>query len=372
MPGKRVVVIGGQAFSLVNFRSELMQDMQACGCEVYALAPEIDADSRQKLESHGIRPVEISLSRTGLNPFKDILDIVKLWRTLSRIKPDVVFSIAIKPVIYGSWAALLSGVPKRFALIPGLGYAFSAEVQGRWLIGRAVRMLYRFAICFDHGVLMQNQDDAREFVAGKIVSRDKILAIHATGVNLETWTQAPVSGDRVTFLIAARLLPEKGIRYFVEAARRIKADHPEARFVVLGGLDANPSAIGIDEMKGWVDEGVIEWPGHVVARPWIEECSVFVLPSFYREGVPRSIQEAMATGRPIITTDWIGCRETVVDGDNGFLVPPRDVDALADAMRRFIDQPELIETMGARSRALAEERFDVRLINKDMIARLGL
>src|SRR5690606_27454200 len=146
------------------------------------------------------------------------------------------------------------------------------------------------------------------------------------------------------------------------AARTIKARYPEVRFILLGGLDTNPGGISAAEVHSWVEEGLLEWPGHVNVKPWFEQMSVYVLPS-YREGVPRSTQEAMAMGRPVITTDAPGCRETVEHGVNGFLVPPRDVEALVGAMERFIKEPALIETMGKESRRLAEERFDERKVN---------
>ena len=150
---------------------------------------------------------------------------------------------------------------------------------------------------------------------------------------------------------------------YAEAARRVKAKYPTARFVLLGGLDPNRGGLGRAQVQAWVTEGLLEWPGHVEVKPWLAQASVYVLPSYYREGVPRSTQEALAMGRPVITTDAPGCRETVVDGENGFLVPVRDVEALAERMIRFIEEPALIETMGQASRRLAQERFDVRRIN---------
>ncbi|HEX4297809.1 MAG TPA: glycosyltransferase family 4 protein, partial [Devosia sp.] len=197
-------------------------------------------------------------------------------------------------------------------------------------------------------------------------------AVAGTGVDLAQWVALPPVTAPLTFTLAARLIREKGIEDFVEAARRIRRDDPRVRFVLLGGIDDNPGAIGRQAVQSWVDEGVVEWPGHVDVRRWLAETSVFVLPSVYREGVPRSIQEAMATGRAIITTDSPGCRETVVDGQNGFLVPPRDVAALAAAMQRFVATPDLVARMGRESRQLAEARFDVRKINRTLIEAMGL
>jgi glycosyltransferase involved in cell wall biosynthesis len=173
-------------------------------------------------------------------------------------------------------------------------------------------------------------------------------------------------------MLMARLLREKGIYEYVEAARAVRQQHPHARFLLLGGTDPNPGALTREEVAAWVAEGVVEWLGHVDnVRPWIASTSVYVLPS-YREGKPRSTQEAMAMSRPVITTDAPGCRDTVIEGVNGFLVPVRDSAALADAMMRFIDQPELIPRMGRESRRIAEERFDVHRINRVMLVEMGI
>jgi glycosyltransferase involved in cell wall biosynthesis len=176
----------------------------------------------------------------------------------------------------------------------------------------------------------------------------------------------------VTFTLVARLLGEKGIREYVAAARQVKARHPEVRFLLLGWIDSTPSAIGEAEVASWVADGIVEWPGYVDVRPWLAQTSVFVLPSYYREGVPRSTQEAMAAGRPVITTDAPGCRETVVAGENGFLVPPRNVDSLVTAMLYFVENPQQVRIMGRNSRRLVEERFDVRAINERMLSAMGL
>lgn len=219
---------------------------------------------------------------------------------------------------------------------------------------------------------MQNRDDAREFLDGRFLRADQLLGIYPTGIDLREWSPDPAVVEPITFVLAARLLRAKGIGEFVEAARVLKDEYPAARFVILGGLDPGPTGILAAEMASWTRQGLIEWPGHVDVRAWLPQASVFVLPSRYREGVPRSIQEAMAKARPIITTDTPGCRETVVEGRNGFLVPPGDVQALAAAMRKFIENRRLIESMGRESRRLAEERFDVVAINRGLLSAMGL
>ena len=373
---KKIAIIGSQAFVLLNFRGPLIQEMVERDLEVYALAPDYDNETREKVRKLGAKPVQYRLSRTGLNPFRDALNFLGLIATLRRIRPDVTFSYTIKPVIYGTLAAWIVGVPRRFAMIEGLGYAFTApgerEEMKRRVVRTIARFLYKLALRRATKVFFLNPDDLNEFVQKRLVYSERVFLLGPIGVDLRAFTPAPPVSEPITFVLAARLLWEKGVLEFVEAARRIKAKYPDTRFIVLGGLDTNPGAISGKEVEGWVMEGLIEWPGHVAdVRTYLAQASVFVLPS-YREGVPRSIQEAMAMARPIITTDAPGCRETVIPGVNGFLVPVRDVDALVSAMERFINEPELIERMGKESRRIAEERFDVHKINRVLLEAMGL
>jgi len=350
-----------------------MQAIKAYGHEVSALAPDFDDETRSELRAIGVQPVDISLSRTGMNPLRDLRDIIGLHAHMRRLKPDAVLAIAMKPAIYGILAAAIAGLPRRFALIAGLGYVFS---EGRSLRDRIVQMisrqLCRLALRRAEVVFVQNPDDADELAALDIVWRDRIVRVNGTGVDLIAWPQMDLPPPPVTFALVARLLAEKGVREYVAAARRVKARHPEVRFLLLGWIDARPSAIGEAELASWVADGVVEWPGYVDVQPWLAQTSVFVLPSYYREGVPRSTQEALAAGRPVITTDSPGCRETVIPGENGFLIPPRDVDSLAIAMLHFVENPQQVCVMGYNSRRLAEERFDVRAINERMLSAMEL
>lgn len=368
-----VAIIGAQARYLVNFRGPLMQAMKAYGHEVSALAPDFDAETRSELSAIGVAPIDISLSRTGMNLLVDFYDAVRLYRTMRRLKPDVLLGSSIKPIVYGLVAAAMAHVPRRFALVSGLGFVSSEARSLRDRIVRTTaRQLYRIALSRADTVFVQNPDDTDELVARGMVARDKVVQVNGTGVDLDAWPLVDLPGPPVTFALAARLLAEKGVREYVAAARRVKAKHPEVRFLLLGWIDSNPSAIGEAEVTSWVDEGVVEWPGYVDVRPWLAQTSVYVLPSYYREGVPRSTQEALAAGRPVITTDSPGCRETVISGQNGILVPPRDVDSLVSAMLYFIENPQEISVMGRSSRRLAEERFDVNAVNERMLSAMGL
>jgi glycosyltransferase involved in cell wall biosynthesis len=368
-------IIGNAAGPIIGFRRPLIEAIiVARGHAVFALAPDYDEASRAKVRAIGATPVDFALSRTGLNPLGDLKGLASLFAALRALKPHTVLAFGIKPAIYGPIAARLAGVPARFALITGLGYAFTDNGRvglKRRLIGAAARLLYRLGLASVERVFMQNPDDADDFVALRIVPRKKVVTVNGTGVELDAWPAMPPVTTPVTFLLAARMLRDKGIVEFVDAARMVRGQRPDVRFVLVGDIDKNPESIGRGQLDDWVQSGVVEWPGHVDMRTWLAQASVFVLPS-YREGVPRSTQEAMAMARPVITTDVPGCRETVIDGRNGFLVPVRDADALAAAMLKFIDQPELIATMGQESRKLAEEKFDARRVNAVMIEAMNL
>ena len=353
----RFAFITSQAFSVSNFRGPLIKDLVSRGIEVLAIAPDYDEETRASVNALGAVPIDCSFSRTGMNPFSDGLDTLRLAMLLRRLKPDLTLVYFIKPVIFGTLAAWLAGVPRRVAMIEGLGYVFtsstSREPMRRKVLRSLVSRLYRFALARAEKIFFLNSDDIDQFVGADLVQESKVINLGGIGVDLAEWPFMEPVTQPVTFLLAARLLREKGIVEYVEAARLVKTRHPEIRFVLLGGIDPNPGSLGQLEVKAWVAEGLVEWPGHVAVKPWLAQTSVYVLPSYYREGVPRSTQEAMAMGRAVITTDSPGCRETVQEGVNGFLVPVRDVSALANAMLQFVETPGLIETMGLASRRMA-------------------
>ena len=372
----RICIIGNQAFSLLNFRGLLISDMAAKGHEVLALAPDYEEKTRNEVRALGAEPFDFSLSRTGMNPGRDVTDMLRLTFLLRQLKPDITLGYAIKPVIYGTVAAWLAGVPRRIAMIEGLGYVFTpSEGEGtfkRRALKSVVSLLYAVGLRKADLVFFLNKDDINEFSKKRLVVTTKAFLLGGIGIDLIEWQPLPSVIDPVTFILVARLLKEKGIVEYAKAARIIKLKYPDTRFVLLGGLDSNPGALSREEVDTWTGEGILEWPGHVPdVRLWAAKSSIFVLPS-YREGVPRSTQEMMAMARPVITTDAPGCRETVVDGENGFLVPMRDAEALAAAMERFILNPSLIETMGKASRIIAEERFDVKKINQVILKEMGL
>ena len=368
----KIVIISHYSPSLINFRGDLIRAMVKLGHKVICLGPE--AGFEQPLQELGADYRQIPLHRTGLNPLKDVKTLFSLRKVLKEIKPDIVFSYTVKPIVYGSIAAHMAGVRRMYALISGLGYVFIGQTFKQRLLTQIVAFLYRRGLKYNQVVFFQNPDDLHLFVSKSIVPKTaKPVLVNGSGVNIEKFAFAPPKLSPVTFLLIARLIKDKGILEYVESARLLKQKYPDARFQLLGPLDINPAAITQEQLERWTKEGIIEYLGKTNdVRPYIADASVFVLPSFYREGTPRSVLEAMSMGRPIITTDAPGCRETVIDGRNGFLVPVKDVDALKSAMEKFILEPDLISQMGKQSRIIAEEKYDVRKVNRAILQEMGL
>lgn len=370
----KVVVIGSLAESLVNFRGPLFKAMVKRGHHVIACAPEISWEISETLGEMGVTCQTIYLNRTSLNLLKDLNTLFSLIRLFRKLKPDVVLNYTIKPVIYGSIAAKINRVPQIFSMIEGLGYAFTdteAEFK-RICLQRGLVGLYTLSVRMNTAILFSNPDDWALFVQKKMLSSPEQGVVHnGMGVDLDYYAPTPFP-EKLSFLLIARLLKDKGLREYANAARIIKQRYPDITFRLVGWLDENPASISQQELDAWIHEGVIEYLGKLSdVRPAIAASSVYVLPS-YREGTPRTVLEAMAMGRPIITTDAPGCRETVKNGENGFLIPVKDVSALVAAMERFIQSPELIESMGKASRKIAVEKYDVHKVNAVILEAMGL
>jgi glycosyltransferase involved in cell wall biosynthesis len=375
-PIRSIALISSSAQSLTNFRGPLIAALAGAGVKIWALAPDFDAGERAKMAALGAEPIDISLDRAGMRPLRDLADLRGLTSTLRRLRPDATFAYFIKPVIYGSLAARRAGVPHRFALMAGMGYAFTPGEGGggvkRALLRRVAAGLLRRGLGACEAVFFNNGDDLAQLAGAGLIDPAKGVVLGGTGVDLTHFAAAPLVTQPLRFLMIARLLREKGVAEYAEAARIVKAAHPEVEFHLAGDVDVNPGALTREEVAGWQAEGLLHWHGHVAdVRPLIAASSVYVLPS-WREGKPRSTQEAMAMGRPVVTTDAVGCRDTVEEGVNGYKVPVRDPASLAAAMLRFVETPGLVAEMGAASRRMAEEMFDVDRINARILAEMGL
>lgn len=368
----KVLLIAGLAESLINFRGPLIAALIAKQAQVHVAAPNLDAEhaANAKLTALGCQVHSISLARAGRNPLADIRTFVSMLKLMLKVRPEVVLAYTIKPVIYGMLAARLMGVSKRFALITGLGYAFQASSKGN--LQQLVQYLYKLALKCTDKVFFQNPDDQLLFKELGLLNGVSSVVVNGSGVDLNYYAAQPMVSDVPKFLMVARLLGDKGVREYAQAAMQLKAQNPTAVFQLAGWIDENPNAVAQQELDAWVNSGAIEYLGKLEdVRPALAECSVYVLPS-YREGTPRSVLEAMATGRAIITTDAPGCRETVKHGVNGLLVPIKNVSALVDAMQICIDQPLLVEQMAQNSLQLVREKYDVNKVNIHMLDEMGV
>jgi glycosyltransferase involved in cell wall biosynthesis len=368
----RIVVVGPLAASVYRFRAHMMKAMVDAGHDVLAVAPDDDPDIRSSLADMGIDYATVRMSRTGLNPIADLLTTVALTRTLRSRHADVILAFGAKPVVYGLAAAVLSNVSIRAAMITGTGSALlGGDSLARRSVSRALRIMYRGALRHAHVIYFQNGDDERLFRSLHLIGdRPRIVRIEGSGVDLDHFAVAPFPSAPVTFLMIARLIRDKGVVEYADAARSVRRVRPDLRFKLLGGLDSNPTGISSRQLKAWQDEGAIEYLGSAVdVRPALASAHVFVLPS-YGEGMPRAVLEAMSMGRPILTTDVPGCRETVRPSINGYLVPPRSPDALAEAMHVMAGEAERLDEMGRASRSIAEERFDVHEVNRRILDSL--
>ena len=367
------LLIGGFAESVVRFRGHLIQTLIARGFEVHVAAAGImDAEMvRASLQSMGAIPHSIGLVRGGTNPGSDVRGFIDLVRLIRRIRPHVVLGYTIKPVVYGMMAARLCGVPRRYALVTGLGQVFHQSVS--WRTRWAAHGLYRVALRQARCVILQNPDDLAYLLQrGVLTDTIRSVVVDGSGIDTEEYVQEPLPAQP-SFVMISRLIGSKGVREYAAAAAAVRRLRPQVTFRLVGWIDEGPDAITTAELRQWQDEGCVDYVGRVTdVRPVLSATSVFVLPSVYGEGVPRTILEAMAMGRAIITTDWPGCRETVRGGENGILVPPRDVEALVEAMLRLIDAPDLVAQMGSRSRQIAVERYDGRRVTRAMLDAMDI
>lgn len=369
---KTVLVLGAHPDSLLAFRGPLLRAMVARGHRVIACASSASATVRDRLADIGVRYVDIAFQRTGLNPLHDLATVRTLIELMRAERPEMVLAYTIKPVVYGGLAARMTGVPAFFAMIEGVGYAFASQDRLAWLAGLIARPLYRVSLSSAKRVFFLNPDNLALFTRlGLLRSARQAALLDGIGIDLEQYQPASLP-DRLSFLLIARLLTSKGVAEYVGAARLVKAKYPQAEFRIVGWIDDHPEAVRATDLQQWITEGSIEYLGRLDdVRPAIAGCSVYVLPS-YHEGLPRTVLEAMAMGRAIITTDAPGCRETVVPGQNGQLVPVRDVPSLAAAMESYLRDPTQIARAGAASRRMAVRKYDVHAVNAKILRAMSL
>ena len=375
----KIVIIGTVASSILGFRANLIKALLEQEHSVYAFVSEYSQDELNDIAALGAIPITYELNRGGINPLADAKVTYVLSNKIKAINPDLVFSYFSKPVIFGTLAAKLAKVPRVIGMLEGLGYAFTEQPEGLSKKAKLIKsiqiLLYKIALPQLDKIIFLNPDDPKDLLESHNIKVKQVDILGGIGLDLDEYNYQPIEtiDSPINFLFIGRMLKEKGIHDFISAAKIVKQIYPEIQFTVLGAIDSsNPGALQQSELDRLVSLNIINYPGQVDdVQKWITDSHVFVLPS-YREGVPRSTQEAMAIGRAVITTDVPGCRETVVDGINGFLVEKWNPQALAEKMIYFIEHPEEIAIMGYESYKIAQDKFDAHKVNKRLIDMLGL
>lgn len=354
---RKIAFVGNSALTMMNFRLGVMKELSG-HYEVAMITPQ-DC-SLTPLEGTKIRFIPIAVDCKGTNPVHDLRLLSQLKEIYKQEKFDFIFHYTIKPIIYGSIVASSLGI-KHIDVITGLGYTF---IKRNWLFRLSCR-LHKYALQNTNAVWFLNQDDCDSFVKWNLVHPARTHVIHGEGVNTDYFHATREPEQPFVFLHCGRMLRSKGVELYVRAAGQLKSEYPKVRWQLLGPLDAlNPDAIHPAEMEAWVRSGVVEYLGVTRdVRPYLERCSCVVLPSYYMEGVPRSLLEAASMERTIIATDSVGCKDVVLDGINGLLCEKRNPDSLVDAMRKVLAlSPDELQGMGKNGRQLMLRKFDERII----------
>lgn len=368
MNKKKILMCTVLAEAFYKSRGELITEFLNRNYEVILAAPEPVDDIKSIFKDQKVKYYQIDLNRTGINPLSDF-HLLKQLQTIIRLEqPEILYSFGgAKAAIYTTTAGFKEKVSRNYCMINGLGSIFHGIGFKNAVIKAIMSFLFKYALSKSHGVLFQNIDDLNEFVDHRIVDPKKCMIVNGSGVNLERFPYTKIESTN-TFLFVGRLLRDKGIYEFVEAARTIKETFPNSEFWVVGGYDTNPTAVKESEMLAWTREGFVKYfERQDKILPFYQGCSVFVLPS-YHEGTPRTSLEAMAVGRAIITTDAPGCRETVIEGKTGFMVPVKDSVQLAEKIKLFINNQELVSEMGNNAHDYAVKKYDVNKVNEAILS----
>lgn len=367
-----ILVLSSHTPSLFWFRMDMMQAFRAKGVKVVAVGSESNPSWAQKFSETGILYRCIPVSRNGINVLADIETYKSLKKLIKELNPQKIFTYQAKTIVYGSLAA--HSVDPRievYPLVAGLGSIFRGKGLKNSIIRIILNIQYRIAFNYSKKVIFQNKDDQAELVNRHLLQRDKCRIIHGSGVNIDKFEMTKLPNEK-SMLFIGRLIGDKGIREYLELAKRLRSSHTEIKCMLVGPFDSNPSAISREELQPYIDSNIIEYYGEQKdVRPFLQQCSVYVLPS-YHEGTPKTVLEAMSIGRPIVTTDAPGCRETVLDGINGYLVPIKNVEALYNSVCKILDNPSLAEAFSIQSRRIAEEKYNVNKINSDIIKIMDL
>lgn len=367
----RVVIAASHGESLVNFEGDLIRDIAARGHEVICVSCESPEEMNERIAALGAAYRQVPMSRTGTSVIEDLRSIKAFKALLCELKPEVFFASMSKPVAYGGMAAKKLKIPNVYVLVSGLEIAFYSKGLKNAVVRFVLKTLFRNAHKACRRVFFLNPDDLNTFESMKVVTREQSVVVNGTGVDMTHFVRQPLPEEPVVLMVA-RLVWSKGIREYLKAAELVKKQRPDVRFLLVGGLDTNPESLTKEELDAYIGNSTIEYLGYSNdVREHLAKCSIFVLPS-YHEGTPRCVLEAMATGRPIITTDAPGCRETVREGYNGYIVPVGDSEQLAAHILELAASPALREQMSDHSYSLCDEIYNVTKVNAQMIKEMEL
>lgn len=363
----RLLYVVNHTGFFLSHRLPLALATRAAGHDVHvATGPDGRED---ELRATGLPYHELPLSRTGRDPAAEARTVGALVYLYRKIRPDIVHHVTIKPVLYGGIAAKIARVPGVVHAVSGLGYVFLAPGKAAEVRRRAILAGYKLSLAGRKTfTIFQNEDDRGLFLRAGAVKTAQTVLIRGSGVDIETFAPTPEPEGTPVIVLPSRLLRDKGVGEFVEAARILKRGGLEARFVLVGDTDRNPASFAPSEIDAWVREGVVEWWGHRRDMPTVLAASHIVCLPSYREGMPKALLEGMAAGRPIVTTDVPGCRDVVTDGDNGLLVPAKSSEQLAKALDRLVGDQALRARLGARSRSRAVEEFSLAKVVTEQLA----
>lgn len=367
----KIAVLSSHTPSLFWFRMDMMKEFIENGHIVIALGADPESDWKYRFNEYNIDYRQLNVSRNGINPFNDLKTLIELYGFMKKEKPDKIFSYQAKTVVYGSIAAKLTGITEVYSLVAGLGSVLRGIGFKNSILRIIMKTEYKAACKCNKKVFFQNNDDINEFIHNGLLKREKCVIINGSGVNLEKFQPTPFPEDP-GFLFIGRLIKDKGVLEYLESCKAVKSKHSNIRCLLVGPYDSNPSALKPEELQPYVDEGIIEYFGEQQdVQQFISQCSTFVLPSYY-EGTPKTILEAMAMGRSIITSNAPGCRETVKNGVNGYLVEVKDVNGIVEKMEMLIANPDVNLKMGAQSLQIAREKYDVKIVNQSIMKTMQL
>lgn len=368
----KVMFITAATFTIPWFREDMLKEFARRADEVVVLGNEPLDRWGEYFKSIGVRYAPYSVSRNGLSPIEDLKTYRELRDLIAEEKPDKVLTNFVKANVYGCIAAHRAGIEDIFVMMGGLGSVFHGDDTKSKLARKFVVAEYKASLKYAKRIFFQNDEDSNLLVSLGLVKRDQVVRINGSGVNTEHFPQRPLP-DKPSLVFVGRLVRGKGVMEYLEAARMVKKEHPEAEFNLVGPYDTNPSALKPEDIQPFIDDGTVVYHGEQKdVRPYLEMASVFVLPSYYGEGTPKSALEAMSTGRPLIVADAVGCREVVEDGVNGYLVESKSTSSLAAAMVSLVKDGDLRLGMAMESRKMAVNRFDVNEVNQIIAEQMGL